>query len=90
MCRRFRSVATFFDDQVIAELIEWIDIKPGRVRLDQSFAQFEIENLKPQPLGATHLVRALRQARHVPWPRGFRRLAIDCLLWSVMFNCVLQ
>ena len=28
----------FFDDKVIAELIEWIDIKASRVRLGQSFA----------------------------------------------------
>jgi hypothetical protein len=41
-------------------------IEPGRVRLGQSFAQFEIENLKPQLVGAMHFDCALRQSRHVP------------------------
>src|SRR5262249_41663450 len=59
----------FFDDEMIAELIEWIDIEPSRVRLGQSFAQFEVENLKPQLLGAPHFVCASRQSRHVPWTR---------------------
>ncbi len=59
----------FFDDKVIAELIEWIDIKASRVRLGQSFAQFEIENLKPQLLGALQFFRASRQPRRVPWTR---------------------
>jgi len=31
--------------------------------------QFETEKLKPQLLGATHFVCALRQSRHVPWTR---------------------
>src|SRR6266571_954292 len=62
----------FFDDKVIAELIEWIDIKTSRVRLGQSFAQFEIENLKPQLLGAPHFVCASRQPRRVPWTRWRR------------------
>src|SRR6266571_8119089 len=39
-----------FDDQVIAELVEWIDVGSGGIRFGQSFAELEIENLKPQPL----------------------------------------
>src|SRR6266700_5818984 len=62
----------FFDDKVIAELIEWIDIEPSRVRLGQSFAQFEVENLKPQLLGAPHFFCALRQPRRVPRTRWRR------------------
>src|SRR6266480_913962 len=54
-----------FDDQVIAELVEWIDVGSGGIRFGQSFAELEIENLKPQPLGATQFVRASRQSRRV-------------------------
>ena len=37
----------FFDDQMIANLIERIDIAFERVRCGQAFAQFEVEDLKP-------------------------------------------
>jgi len=50
----------FLDDQMITKFVEWIDIEPSQMRLHQALVQFEVENLKPQPLGATHLFRALR------------------------------
>ena len=59
------------------------------MRLGQSFAQFEIENLKPQLLGATQFFCASRQSRHVLWPPGFRRRGRLFALIS-MFNGVLQ
>src|SRR5438552_2651183 len=64
----------FLYDQVIAKFVEWIDIESGHMRFGQAFAQLEIENLKPQPLGATHFVRASRQSRRVLWTRRPQRL----------------
>jgi hypothetical protein len=37
----------FLDDQVIAEFVERIGIKPGRVRFEQPLTQLEIKDLKP-------------------------------------------
>jgi len=36
-----------FDDQVVADCVERIDIEPVEMRLHQPFIQFEVENLKP-------------------------------------------
>jgi len=62
------------NDQMIAKLVERIDIETSRVRFGQPFTQFEIENLKPHPLGATHLFRVLRESRHVLRAPGSRCL----------------
>src|SRR5205823_9270855 len=59
-----------FDDQVVANVVEKIDVEPGEMRFHQALVQFEVKNLKPQPLGATHLFRVLRQAHRVLWPPG--------------------
>src|SRR5262245_46794961 len=69
ICADDRFRGDFLDDQVIAKLVEWIDVEPGRVRFSESFAKLEIKNLKPQLLGATHFVYAARQPRRVPWTR---------------------
>ena len=62
------------NDQMIAKLVERIDIETSRVRFGQPFAELEIENLKPQPLGEKHFVRVLRQSRHVLRAPGSRCL----------------
>jgi hypothetical protein len=36
-----------FDDQVVADCVERIDIEPVEMRLHQAFIQFEIKNPKP-------------------------------------------
>ena len=36
-----------FNDQVIANVIEGIDIEAGEMRLPQALVQFQVENLKP-------------------------------------------
>ena len=36
-----------FNDQVIANVIEGIDIEAGEMRLHQALVQFQVENLKP-------------------------------------------
>jgi hypothetical protein len=64
----------FLNDQMIAEFVKWIDIQARRVRFGQPFAKLEIENLKPQPLGATHFLRVLRQSHGVTWPLRLRFL----------------
>src|SRR5881392_2054167 len=46
-----------FDDQVVANVVEKIDVEPGEMRLHQALVEFEIKNLKPQPLGDTPLPR---------------------------------
>src|SRR5215471_19465138 len=59
------ATGNLLHDQMIAEFVERIDIQTGRVRLAQSFAQFEVKNLKPQLLGATHFVCVGRQSGRV-------------------------
>ena len=58
------------------------------MRCGQAFAQFEVENLKPQPLCSLHVVRALRQPRSVS---GSLRFALIVPVCSIrVINCVLQ
>ena len=67
----------FLDNQVIAEFIKWIDIEPGRIRFGQSFTEFQVEDLKPQLLGATQFVHVLRQPYRVLWTRPDRRFGFE-------------
>jgi hypothetical protein len=36
-----------FNDQVIANVIDGIDVEAGEMRLAQALVQFQVENLKP-------------------------------------------
>ena len=67
------ALRDIFNDQVIADLVEWIDVKPCEMRFRQAFVELEIENLKPQPLGAPYVPRVSRQACDVLRLCRFRR-----------------
>lgn len=73
------------NDQMIAAFVERIDIKARRVRFRQSFAKFEIENIKLQPLSASS------RPRFGPGPHGTGRIALLVSFLSIRVpNCVLQ
>ena len=54
-----------FNDEMIANGVEWIFVQAGRVGLFQPFVEFEIEDLKAQGLRGANFIQASRQPGRV-------------------------
>ena len=54
-----------FDQQMVANRIEWIGIEAGAVRRGEALVEFEIKNFEAQGLRGMNLRRIAREARGV-------------------------
>ena len=54
-----------FDDEMIANGVEWILIQAGDIRLCKPFVKFEIEDLEAQRLCGLNFIHISRQPRCV-------------------------